>query len=177
MTCIVGVVDKGTVYIGGDSAGVSAYSITPRADKKVFINRDFAMGFTTSFRMGQLLQYKLVPPDKPKKCSDYKFMVVDFVDAVKKCFKENDYGLPDKGGCFLVGFNSNLYAIDDDFQVGINCMPFDSVGCGSEIAKGSLFSTVGKKPMDRVKLALKAAATLNGGVCAPFNIVKLMKTK
>jgi hypothetical protein len=38
MTCIVGLVDKGDVYIGGDSAGVAGLSLSIRADEKVFGN-------------------------------------------------------------------------------------------------------------------------------------------
>ena len=62
MTCIVGLVHEGVVYIGGDSAGVAGLSLVVRADEKVLRNGDFLMGFTTSFRMGQLLRYKLDPP-------------------------------------------------------------------------------------------------------------------
>lgn len=62
MTCIVGLVDQGNVWIGGDSAGVGGYDLMLRADQKVFRNGDFLMGFTSSFRMGQLLRYKLSPP-------------------------------------------------------------------------------------------------------------------
>ena len=36
MTAIVGLVDGSTVYIGGDSAGVSGLSLIVRADAKVF---------------------------------------------------------------------------------------------------------------------------------------------
>ncbi len=54
MTAIVGLVHNATVYIGGDSAGVSGYSMTVRADSKVFTIGPYLMGFTTSFRMGQL---------------------------------------------------------------------------------------------------------------------------
>ena len=35
MTCIVGLVHEGVVYIGGDSAGVGGLSLTVRADEKV----------------------------------------------------------------------------------------------------------------------------------------------
>ncbi|WP_245320978.1 hypothetical protein [Bradyrhizobium sp. NAS96.2] len=53
MTCIVGLVDKGQVFIGGDSAGVNAerLALVVRNDRKVFRNGDFVMGFTSSFRM------------------------------------------------------------------------------------------------------------------------------
>ena len=44
MTCIVGLVHEGVVYIGGDSAGVAGLSLTVRADEKVFRNSDFFDG-------------------------------------------------------------------------------------------------------------------------------------
>jgi ATP-dependent protease HslVU (ClpYQ) peptidase subunit len=63
MTCIVGMVENGKVYIGGDSAGVSGFDYHIREDQKVFQNGDMIFGFTSSFRMGQLLQYSLKIPD------------------------------------------------------------------------------------------------------------------
>jgi len=65
MTCIVGIQHDGRVYIGGDSAGVAGYSITSRADAKVFTVGPYVMGFTSSFRMGQLLRYGLKAPKPP----------------------------------------------------------------------------------------------------------------
>ncbi len=38
MTCIVGLVDNGKVYIGGDSAGCAGYDVRIREDQKVFRN-------------------------------------------------------------------------------------------------------------------------------------------
>lgn len=96
MTCIVGLVDKGKVYIGGDSAGVNSFwDLTIRADSKVFINGPFIMGFTSSFRMGQLLRYKLKTPSRFKNDGTqkeiYEYMVTDFVDAVRQCLKDGGY--------------------------------------------------------------------------------------
>ena len=76
MTCIVGLVHEGVVYIGGDSAGVARLSLTVRADEKVFRNSDFLMGFTTSFRMGQLLRYSLKPPRRHPADDINQYMVV-----------------------------------------------------------------------------------------------------
>ena len=60
MTCIVGMVDgQGTVYIGADSLAAGGYQKTIRKDAKVFTNGIAVMGYTSSFRMGQLLRYKL----------------------------------------------------------------------------------------------------------------------
>lgn len=182
MTCIVGLVDNGNVYIGGDSAGVAGLSVSIRADEKVFHNGPFIMGFTSSFRMGQLLRYKFNPPKQNVKQTDMEYMVTDFIDSVRKCFGENGFGstqdkADNEGGTFLVGYNQGLYHIDSDFQVGKPMWLYDSVGCGSDIAKGSLFSTKGCAPEARVKLALEAAAAFSGGVSAPFALVKHMAPK
>jgi ATP-dependent protease HslVU (ClpYQ) peptidase subunit len=175
MTCIVGIVHKGDVYIGGDSAGVAGLAITVRADEKVFVNGPFIMGFTTSFRMGQLLRYKFNAPKQTTNMDDMKYMVTDFIDAAVKCFNDNGFGDKKSGGTFLVGYNSKLYKIDSDFQVGIPADQYAACGCGDDIALGSLYSTVGKKPEERIKLALEAASKFNAGVCAPFVILKQKK--
>ena len=63
MTCIVGLVHADGVTIGADSAGCDgAWGIVTRADTKLFHNGPFLFGFTSSFRMGQLLRYAFKPP-------------------------------------------------------------------------------------------------------------------
>jgi ATP-dependent protease HslVU (ClpYQ) peptidase subunit len=175
MTCIVGLVDKGDVYIGGDSAGVSGLSISIRADEKVFGNGPFVMGFTTSFRMGQLLRYKFSPPAQTVHQNDMEYMVTGFIDAARLCFSTNGFGDKDGtvGGTFLVGYKGSLYTIEGDYQVGKSQGAFDAVGCGSDLALGSLYSTEGLPAEKRVNIALAAAATFSAGVAPPFTILRL----
>lgn len=174
MTCIVGLIDKGKVYIGGDSAGVAGDSLTVRADEKVFINRDFLIGFTSSFRMGQLLRYSLKPP-KYKGGDLYRYMVNDFVDSVRKCLKKGGFAEEDKkvekSGIFLVGFKGQLFKVESDYQVGIHRLPFDACGCGEGIALGSMYSNARLIPQKRILQALEAAELFSAGVRRPF-IVK-----
>jgi ATP-dependent protease HslVU (ClpYQ) peptidase subunit len=177
MTCIVGLVEKGTVYLAGDSAGVAGLSITIRADEKVFSNGPFIFGFTSSFRMGQLLRYKFSPPKQTVHQDDMTYMVTDFIDAVRSCFAHNGFGDKDatSGGTFLVGYNGKLYTIQSDYQVGLTTDTFDAVGCGADLALGSLHSTSTKKPEERLKMALEAASHFNAGVAAPFIFLKQTK--
>jgi ATP-dependent protease HslVU (ClpYQ) peptidase subunit len=173
MTCIVGLVDNGNVYIGGDSAGVSGLSISIRADEKVFTNGPFIMGFTTSFRMGQLLRYKFDPPGQTVSQSDMEYLVTDFIDAARKCFKDNGFGSDKEGGTFLVGYKGKLYTINSDFQVGIPADTFDAVGSGSDLALGAMYVSGGLDPVKRITKALEAASYFNAGVAAPFRVVKI----
>ena len=176
MTCIVGIQENGHVYIGGDSAGIAGLSISIRSDEKVFQNGPFIMGFTSSFRMGQLLRYKFDPPKQTVHQTDMEYMVTDFVDGLRRCFSNNGFGDKDAtvGGTFLVGYKGVLYTIQSDYQVGVPSDPYDAVGCGADLALGSLYSTAKMKlkPEDRVVMALEAASTFSAGVAPPFLLIK-----
>jgi ATP-dependent protease HslVU (ClpYQ) peptidase subunit len=173
MTCIVGLVDNGEVYIGGDSAAVykETLSMTIRADEKVFKNGEYIIGCTTSFRMIDLLRYKLSLGLKSYGVSDTRHMATAFIDAVRKCFNDNGFGTPSEGGGFLVGYHGNLYSIAPDFQVGLASCGYDAVGCGADIALGAMFACKEKDPIKRINVALRAASTFSAGVRPPFHVV------
>jgi ATP-dependent protease HslVU (ClpYQ) peptidase subunit len=181
MTCIVGLVDNGKVYIGGDSAGVAGLSLQVRADEKVFQNGEFLMGFTSSFRMGQLLRFNLNVPKQYPDVEDYQYMVTTFVDAVRNCLRDGGYARnksgEEFGGTFLVGYKGNLYGIEDDFQVAKYVDGYSAVGCGAEIALGSLHASrcicTDLSPHDRVLLALDASERFSAGVRAPFKVLDI----
>jgi len=178
MTCIVGIAENGKVYIGGDSAGVavSNLSLAVRADKKVFRNGPFVMGFTSSFRMGQLLHHAFSPPKRHPDTDIEKYMVVDFINAVRNCLKNGGYAEKSNeveyGGTFLVGYEGRLFRIGSDYQVGESVDCYDAVGCGEDIALGSLYSSTGKKPIERLRLALEASERRSAGVRGPFHFVE-----
>jgi hypothetical protein len=179
MTCIVGMKcpETGDVYIGGDSAGVAGYSVTIRADQKVFRNGPFLFGFTSSFRMGQLLRYDLKAPDHPDGLDDMAYMVKHFVPAVRDVFKSGGFQATkdgaDVGGSFLVGYRKSLFKIESDYQVGKHVDDVAAVGCGSDVALGAMYAGKNRPPRERIKDALKITAHLNAGVRAPFVVKRL----
>lgn len=179
MTCIVGIAQEGKVYIGGDSAGVAGYSLTVRADRKVFRNGEFVMGFTSSFRMGQLLMHKFSPPRRHGSDDVYKFMVTEFIDSVRKCLKDGGYAEKhdeaERGGTFLVGHAGRLFKVEGDYQVGEPVVEYDACGCGEDLALGALFATPNRAPMDRLKTALEAAERFSAGVRGPFHFEQLIE--
>lgn len=183
MTCIVGWIEeskgKRDVWIGGDSAGVGGLSLRIRKDTKVFRNGDMLFGYTSSFRMGQLLRYSLNIPEQSKSKSDYEYMCTDFIDAVVSLFEKKKYSKINNneitGGTFLVGYKGNLYCIEDDFQIGIPALNFEAVGCGSTIAMGAMHALRKLKyqPKLRIKKAIDAAAEFSAGVQGPYVIKRL----
>jgi hypothetical protein len=76
----------------------------------------------------------------------------------------------ESGGTFLVGYRGVVYEVNSDYQVGIPAHAFAAVGCGSQIALGSLFTTIGRgfSVSTRIDLALRAAECFSAGVRAPF---------
>ncbi len=177
MTCIAGVVHEGKVWVGGDSAGASGWDITTRLDPKVFRLGEFVVGFTTSFRMGQLLRYAFTPPQLPDDPADlFRYMVVDFVGSLRDCLKTGGFAEKsnerEAGGTFLVAVRGRLFRVEGDYQVGESADLYDACGCGEAYAKGSLHSAAWPSmPRKRVELALQAAAHHSNGVRGPFVIV------
>lgn len=86
MTCIVGLVDNGVVYMGADSLGSNYQSKTVRNDKKVFKLKDSdkaVVGFAGSYRIGQLLMYSsglIDSRDEPN--IDHEYLVTKVIPKV-----------------------------------------------------------------------------------------------
>jgi len=183
MTCIVGWVQDGKVTIGGDSAGVAGYFSIQRADEKVFINGECIFGFTSSFRMGQLLRYKFKAPARNEKQDDDDYIHTTFIDSVMSCLKDNGFARIKEnelyGGTFLFGYRGKLYQIENDFQVGKSSFPFDAVGCGCELALGALHAVYNSPgstaltPEEKIRIALMAATEFSAGVRPPYVILSL----
>ncbi len=177
MTCIVGLVQDDKIYMGADRAGVSKMSLSVRADPKVFVREPFIMGFTSSFRMGQLLQYKFSVPEIGKEQDVFAYMATIFVDAVRACLKSGGFAKKkdeeESGGQFLVGYAGRLFTIESDYQVAEDVVSYAATGCGQDIALGSLFSTPLADPEFRLSVALEAAEAFSAGVRRPFDILSI----
>lgn len=183
MTAIVGLVHDGDVYMGGDAAGATDNYIASRTDPKVFQNGPFMMGFTSSFRMGQLLKYAFEAPTPPVSEEDLmKFMATQFIDAIRSCLRNGGWSEMEKmretGGNFLVATKGRLFEIEADFQVNEERQGYAACGSGALLALGSLHTTrmteFGRPdfgPFKRVELALRAAEAHNPRVCGPYTIL------
>ncbi len=181
MTCIVGLVERdGSVWLGGDRAGVDdSHYLMHTSQPKVFQRGPFLMGYTSSFRMGQLLQYKLAVPDLPTEMDFTEFMATQFVDAVRVCLKDGGYTkiteCREKVGVFLVGVAGRLYQFDDDYNVLQTICGYHAVGSGVSVALGSMHATaeLKVKPEQRLRMALTAASEFVTGVRPPFDVITI----
>jgi len=180
MTCIVGLENNGTVWMGGDSAGTAGnMHQRVRKDKKVFVRGEFLIGFCGSFRMGQLLKHKLTLPLPQEGDDDVSYMVNEFVNAVRACLDEENKNLGEEEKLtpyFLVGYRGKLYNIQGDYQVGQPEDGFDAVGSGADIAMGAMHASRSvKNCKKRLQQALEASSRNNASVRPPFTIISLKK--
>lgn len=163
--------------MGADSAGVSGLDLQIRRDPKLFRVGAFLIGFTSSFRMGQLLGFRLEPLKRDADEDVFRYMATSFVDAVRTCLKAGGYAETVNGresaGSFLVGHAGRIFHVHDDFQVAESVRGYDACGSGAAYALGALRSTVGWAPDDRVRNALESAEAFSAGVRAPFATVSL----
>jgi ATP-dependent protease HslVU (ClpYQ) peptidase subunit len=177
MTCIVGIAHEGKVILGADSAGTGGYDQRIRRDRKVFKNGELIFGFTSSFRMGQLLEFALSPPPIIEGQDAYAYAVKALVPAIRDALKIGGWAKvrdgQEEGGVFLVGFRGRLFTVHSDYQVGEDVGALAAVGCGDAYALGAMHALPDADPMTRLQAGLDAAATFSAGVSGPFHFVEL----
>ncbi len=184
MSAIVGLVDLGTgnLYIGGDSAGT-----TKTGDQALYLNKKvfrpahaplFLIGVAGSFRLPQVLRFHFAPPRPPDKALLYEeYIATDFCDSLRRCLK--GAGLFDEfigegiDGNFIVGYQGMLCKVQPNLQALFDQLPYTAIGTGDNISLGSLYSTEGGHPKDRVRLALEASELFSSAVKGPFVIEEL----
>ena len=176
MTCIIGLEHEGKVYMGADSANADDYSINVSGNPKLFRLGPFLIGFTSSWRMGQLLQYQLSDVVIQTIEDDLTYLVRHFIEPVRACLK--DYGYAEvkenqeTGGYFLIAFNERVYKVQSDFSDLHDVKGVQCVGSGGNYAEAAMLALTALPPKKRIREALKIAAALSPSVCAPFHIEK-----
>jgi len=182
MTCIVAIEHQGKVYMGGDSAAAEGWDIRETACPKVFYLGNMVVGYTSSFRMGQLLQYNLeVPKREHSNNDDMRYLVAQFIPAVRDCLKTGGYtkieNNQEEGGIFLLGWYGKIYRIYGDFQVLSTISKFAAVGCGENYAMGALAAifaqTRNPNPEVEILRALEIAGTFSSGVRGPYYVLSV----
>lgn len=175
MTCIVGIEYKNRVFLGGDSAASDGHRIYTVDKPKVFVLDKFVIGYTVSFRYGQLLQYSLTIPKHDPDVPDLTYLSTHFVDNVRACLKSKGFAEVEnnveKGGFCLLGYKGKLYTMQGDFSVVRFLGGICATGSGVDYALGAMYSCGKQKPMDILASGLHAAANFVTTVREPFHFV------
>ncbi len=180
MTCIIGLELENGVLMGCDSGSSDGWSSRVSTIEKVFYRERFLIGFTTSWRMGQIARYhakldfRKQGPDE----TDQEYLVTQFIESIRKEFVDLGFARIDDneqtGGQLLVGYNGKIYMVDNDFQLNHFSDSYTSIGCGFQYALGAMdILSPQMSPRRRIMRALGSAAYFSNGVIAPFQIYKL----
>lgn len=146
MTIIVGIEHPGGVTLAADSQGTagSAYMVeleTPKLVRKSTAGYEAILGYTGSFRMGQVLHYNGWPKRAVTKDVD-RWMATHYVDHVRKQFSKAGWLSKsherEEGGRWLFAVANRLYVVEETFQVLRNACGFAACGSGSAYALGAL---------------------------------------
>jgi hypothetical protein len=193
MTCIVAVTDHRTVVLGADSAAVGEHDVHVRATPKLFRTGPYAIGYTRSWRMGQILRHLTQlpePPDSDDGDALEHFMVAAFIPAVRQSFSEQGFAKiarvarsadyteegQEVSGVFLVALGGHVFEVREDHQVVRPVTPFAAVGGGAIAALGALHALHAHTDLAlqaKAAAALTAAETYTQSVRSPFHFLEV----
>lgn len=182
MTVIVGFVKDRAVWMGGDSQGSNGWDKMHRVDKKVFERHGIVYGFTSSYRMGQILQYHSTKVTIDKE-DVFGSVVTKLVPMWKKILIEHGFAKTENGavtsGVFMVGIGDRLFTIDSDMQVAESHDRYAAVGCGAQYALGAMhiqtmYGVDGDHnitPHEYVRNAIEAAIKFSNGCGGTIDVI------
>lgn len=179
MSYVVGLATENKVFIGADSVSTTPlFDVQILKNEKVFKNRDFLIGYSGSFRLGQILQYSFTIPKLNENEDLYEYMIKKFVEYMRMCLKE--FGCSkisdneeEYGGSILVGYKNRLFNVEPDFHISESITNYNAIGCGFRSALGALhaLNDLNLPPEIKVRKALMASEAYNASVRGPFIIL------
>lgn len=176
MTCIVGMIDKsGKGHMASDSLGSNGHNKGTYKNKKIFKKGEMLIGYTSSYRMGQLLEHSLTLPGRKVDQTIENYIYVDFVEAVRKLMKEHGYLKIDSNkesiGQFPILTEGRIFLMQDDLSLLEAEDNFDACGSGEDFATATVdillkHSKLTPKQIltEAVQTASKYIATVGGEV-------------
>lgn len=171
MTCIAGLVDNNIIYIGGDRGVSDDSSILSMLQPKVIIKGDWIYGYAGSLGNGQLFDF-IDLPDVKKKDDVYKILRMDVVENYKSILDTHGSSKDDDSTDFIIGCLGRLFEFNTD-DWGVAEITEVAIGSGGNFALGSLYSTIGNDPIERIGLAIGAAITYSPTCQGPIDILSL----
>ena len=170
MTCIVGISDGTHVYIGGDRGISDNETILSMSRPKIGVRGDWIYGYAGDLGIGQSIEVIDLPivedNDDP-----YMLIVNELIYTLHERIDRlisNDGPQAD----FLIGCKGRLFELNTEAW-GVAEVQETSIGSGSQFSLGSLYSTIGKDPIDRIGLSLGAAITYSTSCQGPIDILSL----
>ena len=143
LTCVVGMVRSGHVYLGADSCQLDGWHHVRGPNPKIFRVGGMLIGTAGSQRVSDICQCNLELPEDHWD-SPAGYMIAEFLPAVRACLKSHG-GLVQKdteemSATALVGYRGSLFLIGEDFSMA-EIETFEAIGAGAKYALGCLYAT------------------------------------
>lgn len=183
MTCIVAAVRNGIGVMGSDSLGSNGQTKNEYLHGKIVSKeiptleggKPILMGFTSSFRLGDLIRHSLTPPVFSGDA--YEWMVSSFIPRLKADLKDAEYDVKGNGCNFLVIIDNRVFEVQDDFSVLEAANGYASVGSGEVVALGAMFTLKNHSALEIAKSGLEAADFHAVGVGGKHHYFQVTKDK
>jgi ATP-dependent protease HslVU (ClpYQ) peptidase subunit len=173
MTCIIGLVEDGKVYMGADSIVTVGWGYDQDRTGKVFHKNGLLIGCAGPTRLGDLLHYHIDIDKKAEGQGSTDYVVSIVAEAIRACAKDRGIASitnneENSGGAFLVGCYGNLYHIGQSYGVSIH--EFWAIGTGGEHAIGAMAALPELPAEQRIMKALEISSSFVHTVKPPFHI-------
>jgi hypothetical protein len=165
--------------MGGDSALVTDSGDRTIGGPKVFHRDGLLFGSSGEGRIAQMLQYVFDLPAVGRGQDAEQYLVRDLGVQLHAFLKDEAQDLlpdlddEDELWQLLIGVGGRLFRVCSHLSVSESANGYEAIGSGGALAMGSLASTDGQAPRQRVELALRAAERHSGFVAPPFTILEL----
>lgn len=191
MSVVVAIKEKGVVYMGADSqvtkGGTRTTLKNPNNYKiwKLDGVENALMGHVGNVRDANIIRTKVFMDDYDEFTNriNYKFVVKYTVPEIIKALRDAHFlkGKDDEyfdymDSSFLLAYKDQLYSINSDGCV-LEIDDYVAIGSGAPEAIGSLLSTEGMSPKERIIRAIKASAASDIYVDYPIIISNTSSTQ
>jgi ATP-dependent protease HslVU (ClpYQ) peptidase subunit len=179
MTCVVGSTDGSRILLAADSAGGHGDEIYTLPARKVFAVGPYLFGVCGSYRLAQVLRYRIELPDPPESDALEPFLVCDFIPVLRRALEKEHVAGCKRGSlgektCILLGCRGELWHVRPDYTV-LREGPYAAIGSGRLRAYGALHAlhAAGVEPAERrLELALGASAAYTSTVRPPWQFIR-----
>ena len=160
MTCVVGYIDdcKQVAWLGAESSATDDETTYDYSGKKIFYVGDFLVGFSGSFRAGQIVRHEVQLPPITSQLELEKYLQTVFSKEIKKTLKK--HFTPKKIDTFnlLIAYEDKLFTLENDFTI-LPFAPYMAIGTGTPYALGALKALMDYKISTRTRItkAIEAA--------------------
>ena len=187
MSCVVGLMFEGEVWMGGDSygsiKGVSYPGCLPKFCRRAEPNgAEMLLGGCGTDRFNNAMRYNLQIPAFSEGDDIHRYLNCDFTDAIRASLRNAGLVKVEDGqeyheNSLLLAFKGALYYMGSDFNfTSTPSRDFLVIGSGEDFAMGALHAGLHLTKLSAqaiVTSALQAASSLGTTVAPPFHVEKL----